>query len=175
MTEITPTPNVRLRSAELPWLDYSQDSARFGDKTIPLGSHGGAAQIGFNLVELPPKKQSCPFHYHVREEEHFYVLAGRCVLRSGEERFEMGPGDYACFPAGTGVGHATLNPYDEPCRMLVVGTPQAHPLEVCVFPDSSKAKIRALEAIVPWPQESLDYDVGERADEPVAPDEAPTT
>lgn len=164
---ITPRPNVPLKSGDLPWEDYTQDSVRFGDRTVPLGAHGGATEIGFNLVELPPGKQGVPFHYHLREEEHFYVLSGRCVLRSGEERHVMESGDYVCFPAGTGVGHATLNPFAEPCRMLVVGTPRAHPLEVCVFPDSGKARIRALKAIVPWPQASLAFDHGERSDEPL--------
>ncbi|MDF1667209.1 MAG: hypothetical protein P1V97_36025, partial [Planctomycetota bacterium] len=73
-----------------------------------------------------------------------------------------------CFPAGTGVAHATLNPFFEPCKMIVVGTPRAHPLEVAVFPDSGKAKVRALKAMIRWPQESLDYNDGEPADEPLA-------
>ncbi len=168
---IQPRPNVPLPSAELPWEDYTRDSVRFGDRTVPLGAHGGGTQLGFNLVELPPGKQSCPFHYHLREEEHFFILEGRCILRSGDERYEMKAGDYACFPAGTGVAHATLNPFAEPCRMIVVGTPRAHPLEVAVFPDSGKANLRALKTLVPWPQESLGYDHGERNDDPVTEDE----
>ena len=43
----------------------------------------------------------------------------------------------------------------------------AHPFEVAVFPDSGKAKIRALGKIIPWPQEGLAYDHGEAVDEPV--------
>ena len=168
---IEPRPNLPLASDSLPWVEYG-DCARFGDRTIPLGDHGGCTQVGFNLVELPPGKQSCPFHWHMKEEEHFYVLSGRCVLRSGEDRFEMGPGDYVCFPAGSEVGHATLNPFDEPCRMLVVGT--RSPDEVCVYPDSGKAMVRALgRHLMPWPQASLTYLHGEPADLPVRADEAP--
>jgi uncharacterized cupin superfamily protein len=164
---IEPRPNQPLRSGQLPWEDYTGDSRRFGDRTVPLGAHGGATQMGFNLVELPPGKQSCPFHYHLREEEHYFILEGRCVLRSGDERHELQAGDYVCFPAGSGVAHATLNPFPEPCRMIVAGTPPAHPLEICVFPDSGKANIRALKTIVPWPQEGLAFDHGEAVDEPV--------
>jgi len=104
----TPTPNVPLRVGELPWERW-QEGQRFGGADIPLGALAGGTQIGVNLMELPPKKQSCPFHWHQREEEHFYVLAGRCVLRSGAERHEMGPGSYVCFPAGTRVAHAFEN------------------------------------------------------------------
>lgn len=163
---IEPRPNVPHRGADLPWEDYTADSVRFGDRTLPLSAHGGATQVGFLVVELPPGKQSCPFHYHLLEEEHYYILEGRCVLRSGEERHEMAAGDYVCFPAGTGVAHAMLNPFDATCRMIVVGT-KGGPSEVCVYPDSEKAYLRGLKAIVRWPQESLAYDDGERADEPL--------
>ncbi|MCA9712677.1 MAG: cupin domain-containing protein, partial [Myxococcales bacterium] len=140
-----PTPNVPIHAPAIPWITW-REGERFAGGHIPLATLGGAVSIGVNLVQLDPGTQSCPFHYHLREEEHFYVLSGRCVLRSGEERHVMESGDYVCFPAGTGVGHATLNPFAEPCRMLVVVTPRAHPLEVCVFPDSGEARIRALKA-----------------------------
>ncbi|MDF1664220.1 MAG: cupin domain-containing protein, partial [Planctomycetota bacterium] len=91
--EIPATPNVPVKSGDLEWEDYSTDSVRFGDKTLPLGDYGGATQLGFNLVELPPGKQSCPFHYHMKEEEHYYILEGRCILRSGDDRHEMKAGD----------------------------------------------------------------------------------
>lgn len=165
--EIQAKPNQPIRSGDMEWEDYSKDSVRFGDKTLPLGDHGGATQVGFNLVELPPGKQSCPFHYHMKEEEHYYILEGRCVLRSGEEKHEMKAGDYVCFPAGTGVAHATLNPFSEPCKMIVVGSPRADSGEVCVYPDSKKVLIKALKAIIPWPQESLDYNHGEPCSEPL--------
>lgn len=160
----TPTPNVPLRAAELPW-DHWSEGTRFGGADVPLGKLGGCTQIGFNLMELPPGKQSCPFHWHQREEEHFYVLAGRCVLRSGDARHEMGPGDYVGFPAGTGVAHAFENPFDEPCRLVAVGSKD--PDEIAVYPDSGKMKLRALGQIVPLPENSLDYWQGERPDEPI--------
>jgi uncharacterized cupin superfamily protein len=118
-----------------------------------------------NLDEIAPGKQSCPFHYHQREEEHFFVLSGRCILRSGTERYEMGPSDYVCFPAGTAVAHCFENPFDEPCRVLAIGT--RDPNEVAVYPDSGKALVHALRSILPLPEQSLDYWHGERADEPL--------
>jgi len=132
-----------------------------------LGALGGAVQIGVNLVELEPGRQACPFHWHLREEEHFFVLEGRCVLRSGEDRHEMSQGDYVCFPAGTRVGHALENPYRARCRLLAIGT--RDPDEVAVYPDSGKAKLRALGHIVAYPAPSLDYWKGELVDDPVAP------
>lgn len=158
----TPTPNVPLRSSELPWKSYGS-GIRFGGRSIALGKLGGAQLVGVNLDEIAPGKQSCPFHYHQREEEHFFVLQGRCILRSGEQRHELGPSDYVCFPAGTKVAHCFENPFAEPCLVLAIGT--RDPNEVCVYPDSGKALVHALRAILPLPEQSLDYWHGERSDE----------
>jgi uncharacterized cupin superfamily protein len=167
--ERAPTPNAPIRSAALAW-DRWREGARFAGAEIPLGALGGAVDIGVNLVEIPPGAQSCPLHWHLREEEHFYILAGRCALRVGDERCDMGPGDYVCFPAGTRIAHCFENPHDAPCRLLAIGG--RDPDEIAVYPDSGKAKLRAVGAIVPWPIQSLDYWDGERPDQPLAADDA---
>jgi uncharacterized cupin superfamily protein len=158
------TPNVPIRSRELAF-DRWAEGERFAGAEIPLGRLGGASQLGVNLVELVPGKQSCPAHWHVREEEHFYVLEGRCVLRSGDDRHEMGPGDYVCFPADGRVAHAFENPHDTPCRLLAIGT--RDPAEIAVYPESKKLKLRALHMIVPLPDDNLDYWTGESTDDPL--------
>ncbi|HWB74032.1 MAG TPA: cupin domain-containing protein [Nannocystaceae bacterium] len=164
-----PTPNVPIRSHELAF-DIWHEGARFGGAELALGRLGGARDVGVNLVELAPHRQSCPLHWHLREEEHFYVLEGRCVLRSGDERHEMSAGDYVCFPAGTRVAHAFENPHAEPCRLLAIGTRVAD--EIAVYPESGKMKLRALDAIVEFPPRSLDYWHGEHIDIPLGTDPA---
>lgn len=158
------TPNLPIRTRELAF-DRWTEGERFGGGEIPLAALGGATQIGVNLVELAPGRQSCPLHWHVREEEHFYVLDGRCVLRTDDERHELGPGDYVCFPANGRVGHAFENPFAEPCRLLAIGT--RDPAEIAVYPESKKLKLRALATIVPMPDASLDYWLGESAEVPL--------
>jgi uncharacterized cupin superfamily protein len=158
------TPNLPIASSSLAF-DRWREGERFGGGEIPLGDLGGGRQIGVNLVELEPGRQSCPLHYHVREEEHFYVLEGRCLARVDDVRHAMGPGDYVCFPAGTGVAHCFENPYAEPCKLLAIGSRLDD--EIAVYPDSKKVKLRALGKIVPWPEQTLDYWAGERADEPL--------
>jgi uncharacterized cupin superfamily protein len=163
-----PTPNQPVRAAEIRpehW-EVFEEGARFGSRFVRLGKLGGATQLGFNIDVIPPGKQSCPFHYHQREEEHFYILEGRCVLRTGDDRHEMGPGDYVCFPARTGVAHCFENPFDAECRLISVGP--FDPDEVCVYPDSGKVLIRSLGKMAPAPESSLDYFHGEPADEPLS-------
>jgi uncharacterized cupin superfamily protein len=155
---------VPIRSRELPF-DRWSEGERFGGAEIPLGELGGARRVGVNLVELAPRRQNCPMHWHVREEEHFYVLEGRCVLRTDDERHELGPGDYVCFPANDRVAHAFENPFAEPCRLLAIGT--RDPAEIAVYPESKKLKLRALGVIVPLTETSLDYWAGERTTEPL--------
>lgn len=162
------TPNQPIRTAAIE-PDEWREGVRFAGTQIPLATLGGGRDIGVNLIVVPPGKQSCPFHWHVREEEHFYIIQGSCVLRAGTERHVMAAGDYVCFPAGTGIGHCFENPYSADCRLLAIGN--RHPQEIAVYPDSNKMKLRALGMIVPYPETSMDYWSDERPDEalPAAP------
>lgn len=163
--KVPATPNVPLSTEGLAF-DRWSEGERFGGGEVPLGDLGGATQIGVNLVELPPGRQSCPLHWHLREEEHFYVLSGRCTLRVDDVRHAMAPGDYVCFPAGTRVAHCFENPHDQPCRILAIGSRVAD--EIAVYPDSKKMKVRALGMIVPLPEQTLDYWHGEAPETPLA-------
>ncbi|MDP3739643.1 MAG: cupin domain-containing protein [Hyphomonadaceae bacterium] len=98
--------------------------------------------VGVAIEELPPGKQSCPFHFHMLEEEHILVLEGECTLRLGEERLRFKAGDYAVFPAGAKVGHCLVNEGDKTCRYVVIG--EDNPNESCVYPDSNKVSNRWL-------------------------------
>jgi len=77
----------------------------------------------------------------------------------------MSTGDYVCFPAGTRVAHGFENPYDEPCRVMAIGSRLAD--EIAVYPDSRKLKIRAMGLIVPLPEQTLDYWHGEAEQMPL--------
>jgi len=159
-----PRPNVPIRAKDEELRGWTR-GRRFEGREVLLSRLGGAQQVHVNLAILPAGKQSCPFHFHLREEEHFYVLSGRCILRSGDERHEFGEGDYVCFPAGTGVAHCFENPFEDDCSMLTIGPRDPH--EIAVYPDSGKAMLRALDAVVRWPQSTLDYWDGEDVDGPV--------
>ena len=165
--EVRPQPHRPLRVAELPRVEWAEGE-RFAARLVSLTAWGGGSKVGVQVVELPPGKQNCPFHYHLREEEHFYVLEGKAVLRSGEDREVMEAGDYVCFPAGEEVGHAFENPFEEVCRLLAIGTRERD--EIAVYPDSGKAKLRGPEVLIPWPQEGLDYWEGEPVDAAVEVD-----
>ena len=150
----------------VPWTEWSQ-GVRFQSRYRVLSNtRKEGRKIGVAYEELPPGKQSCPFHYHMLEEEHIIALEGEATLRLGDERYPIKAGDYVGFPAGQRAGHCLVNESDAPFRFIVIGDHQ--PGDACVYPDSGKVAVGGLGVIL-RDTERLDYWDGERADEPVKP------
>lgn len=105
----------------------------------------GFDRLNLNVSRLPPGCVAVPFHAHQRDDEIFYVLSGRGVLRYGDALHLLKPGDCVGCRAGTGIAHQIGNPYDEDLIYLAVG--RNDPDEVVRFPDSGKISIRSLKAI----------------------------
>ncbi len=117
--------------------------AAFKALTPSMRSRGG--RLGINQMRVGPGRSVCPFHHHQREDEAFFILSGRGILRYGDELTPLRPGDCVSCPAGTGVAHQIANPFDEDLVYLAIG---AHdPQEVCVYPDNGKVLVRALGRI----------------------------
>ncbi|MGQ0531866.1 MAG: cupin domain-containing protein [Caulobacteraceae bacterium] len=167
MSEAKPRGPVAIES--LQWTEWSE-GARYGSRWRVLSDTREAdkRKIGVSYEELPPGKQSCPFHYHMLEEEHIIALEGEATLRLGDERYTIKAGDYVGFPAGQRAGHCLVNEGDKPFRFIMIGDNQ--PNEVCVYPDSNKVSISALrdpDRFILRLGERLDYWDGEKKDEPL--------
>lgn len=145
----------------VPWEEWSE-GVRFGGRVRRVGEYAGATRVGVLIEELPPGKQSVPLHWHTREEEHLWFLAGAATLRLGGERHAIKAGDYVCFPAGRRLGHCLVNETDEPCRYLVIG--ERSPDDVCHYPDSGKVMVRGADRIIVRSDHGLDYWDGENVD-----------
>ncbi len=65
----------------------------------------GLVKCGVNVIRVPPGKESFVHHVHLVDEEWMYVLSGTGELRIGDERFAIGPGDFAGFPPRTHAHH----------------------------------------------------------------------
>jgi uncharacterized cupin superfamily protein len=150
----------------VPWTEW-REGVRFGSRYRVLSdTRKDRRKIGLSYEELPPGKQSCPFHYHLLEEEHIVALEGEATLRLGAERYTLKAGDYVCFPAGQRLGHCLVNESARPFRFLMIG--DSNPSEVCIYPDSNKVLVRALDRAFFRAGERVDYWDGERVDEPIA-------
>ena len=108
--------------------------------TPDMRARGGS--LGVNQMRLKQGHTTCPFHFHMREDEVFFVQSGRGVLRYGDQLREIGPGDCISCPAGTKVAHQIANPHAEDLVYLAIGNFDPH--EVCVYPDNGKTLVRAV-------------------------------
>ena len=169
MTQVTKSEDAKPRGPiaidSVPWTEWDSQGVRFQSRYRVLSStYKGGRKIGIAYEELAPGKQSCPFHYHMLEEEHIIALEGEATLRLGDERYPIKAGDYVGFPAGQRAGHCLVNESDAPFRFIMIGDNQRN--EICVYPDSNKVAVRAL-GIILRDAERLDYWDGERTDEPI--------
>jgi uncharacterized cupin superfamily protein len=149
----------------VPWAEASE-GVRFAFRYRVLSdTRADGRKIGISYEELPPGKQSVPFHYHLLEEEHIVALAGEATLRLGDQRYRIKAGDYVGFPAGQRTGHCLVNESAVPFRYIVIG--DREPNDVCVYPDSNKVLVRALDRTIFRDGQRLDYWDGECADVPI--------
>ncbi len=147
-----PDPDFRpINVEEVPWDEFAHEN-RFGMRYRHLTQAvcGKDYRVGVAVEVLQPGRQTVPFHYHMLEEEHIFVLEGEVMLRLGDEKLEMKAGDYAVFPAGRKVGHCLVNESDAPVRYIVIG--ENNPNDACVYPDSKKVKLR-------WTGETYDQTI----------------
>lgn len=99
-----------------------------GEVVSALGSRyrfkvlGEATGGAYSLVEETLlDRDGPPLHVHDGEEEAFYVLSGRGVFVVGDDRRELGAGDFVLVPRG--APHALARLGDDELRMLVITSP----------------------------------------------------
>lgn len=109
--------------------------------------------IGVRVDRLRPKTLSCPFHYHMYEDEFCLILKGEATLRYGDRTIVVKEGDAISFPRGERIAHQFYNHTDEPVDILMVGENLPH--EVCYYPDSDKWLVRSISQIGKF--EQTDY------------------
>lgn len=112
------------------------------DKPLTPSMRPNGGKLGVNLSRLPKGRTMCPFHHHALEDEVFFVLSGRGVLRYGDDVRTLRAGDCVSCPAGTRIAHQIANPFDDDLVYLAIGAHE--PNEVCVYPDTGKVLIRSL-------------------------------
>jgi uncharacterized cupin superfamily protein len=115
------------------------------DRRLTPSMRPRGGRLGVTQSRIPPGRTMCPFHYHRHEDEVFFVLAGRGVLRYGDEIRTLRAGDCVSCPAGTETAHQIANPFAEDLVYLAIGPHD--PDEICVYPDSGKVMVRGLRAV----------------------------
>ncbi|HET9625496.1 MAG TPA: cupin domain-containing protein [Kofleriaceae bacterium] len=87
----------------------------------PLGDVFGLTNFGVNHTRLAPGGVTALRHYHSRQDEFIYVIAGAPTLvTEGEERV-LEPGMCVGFKAGEPLSHYFINRTEQEVVLLEVG------------------------------------------------------
>jgi uncharacterized cupin superfamily protein len=118
-------------------LEHGANGDRFEWNSARIGPKLGAKDLGYSYDVIPPGKSGCPFHSHHAEEEMFFIVRGRGMLRYGNESRPIRAGDVICCPTGGAeTAHQIVNDSDADLAYLSIST--MAPAEVCEYPDSRK-------------------------------------
>jgi len=107
--------------------------------TRTLGELVGLERIGVHIVRLEPGRESTQYHYHDADEEFLYILQGRAIAEIGDERFEVGPGDFMGF-ATPSPPHTLINLFDTDLVYLMAG--ERNPNDVVHYPRIRRSMIK---------------------------------
>lgn len=125
---------------------------------VSAGTAANKLGAGFDI--LAPGMRSCPYHYHLAQEEMFVILDGQGSLRVAGEMLQVRAGDVIFIPPGPEYPHQFINTSNAPMKYLSIST-QEHP-EICVYPDSHKLGASAPgHALMQRNDSKLDYWDGE--------------
>jgi uncharacterized cupin superfamily protein len=101
---------------------------------------GYSKRCSVAMYEIPPRKSSFPYHYHILNEESFYILSGKGILKSPQGNREVSAGDFLFFPANENGAHKLTNS-SETEALIYLDFDATNPLEVAIYPDSGKVGI----------------------------------
>ena len=96
----------------------------------------GARNLGYRLIRLEPGNASYPMHLHNFGEEMFYVMEGKCTLKTPRGNLTVTQEDFIAFPPGQAGAHKFVNEGQVSCTLLAVGIQLPH--DVSEYPDSDK-------------------------------------
>ena len=95
---------------------------------------------------LPPGKSNCPFHYHMNNEEVFYIISGKGILETFDEIYKISSGDIIVFPVGKNGAHKITNSSEKE-NLVYLDVDTNNTPDIAYYPHSNKVGIRAAGGI----------------------------
>ena len=122
--------------------DFEEEGAQegFGWRGTSVALAAGSERLGGSIYELPPGEATCPYHYHLANEELLVVLQGRPHLRQPDGWRVLEEGDVVAFLVGERGAHQLVNRTGELVRLLMISEMRSP--EIAVYPDSGKIGAR---------------------------------
>jgi uncharacterized cupin superfamily protein len=112
----------------------------FGWRGTSVALAAGSERLGASIYELPPGEATCPYHYHLANEELLVVQRGRPHLRTPDGWRVLEEGDVVAFLVGERGAHQLVNRTGELVRLLMISEMRSP--EIAVYPDSGKIGAR---------------------------------
>lgn len=100
-------------------------------------ARGEAVKTMVSIYEIPPLKSAYPYHYHLKNEETFYIISGEGVLKTPEGEKRICAGNLLFFPASQEGAHRLTNTSDSE-KLVYIDFDVIHDMDVTVYPDSGK-------------------------------------
>jgi uncharacterized cupin superfamily protein len=97
---------------------FERELGHLRGRWTDLGSAAGCVNVGVRRIQVPDGGWSTPAHEHGREEEIFYIIAGRGISWHRRRTAEVRAGDCIVYPAHRGAH--TLHAV-EPVDLLAFG------------------------------------------------------
>lgn len=116
-------------------LDYEHDRRDL----VPRGT----ARCVVAQYEIPPGKAAYPYHWHVQNDEAFYVLSGSGLLRTPRGERPVAAGEFLFFPAGEHGAHKLTNT-SETELLIYLDFDVCSDLDAAYYPDSGKIGVWGL-------------------------------
>lgn len=113
---------------------YRRDFLR---EFVPRGT-GGQSLV--SIYEIPPGKSAYPYHYHLKNEETFYILSGEGLLKTPDGEKSVSAGEFLFFPANSNGAHKLTNTSATE-DLVYIDFDVVHDIDVAVYPDSGKIGI----------------------------------
>ena len=98
---------------------------------------GVAEKTMVSIYEIPPMKSAYPYHYHLKNEETFYIISGEGILKTPEGERRVSAGDLLFFPANESGAHRLTNT-SATDKLMYIDFDVIHDVDVTVYPDSGK-------------------------------------
>ena len=98
-----------------------------------------ANQCYVAIYEIPPGKANYPYHYHMGNEEVFYVISGRGTLETPEGDKPIKAGDVFVCPVGPAGAHRIVNTSQE--KLVYLDCDTVSSPEVVYYPRTGKVGI----------------------------------
>lgn len=146
--------------SELPASTKAEHSG-YGYVKRKFVQRGGAQSTLVTVYEIPPGKAAYPYHYHLKDEETFYIISGEGVLKTPEGEKRVSAGDLLFFPAGSEGAHRLTNASAAE-TLVYIDFDVIHDLDAAVYPDSGKIGVwgKGINRVYPMDAD-VDYYEGE--------------